>query len=42
MVWPWFGMCMGVGEEGEREVENVYRLHRPQQGMPEGCILMKD
>jgi len=28
----------GNGEEGEREVEDVYELHRSQQGMPEGRI----
>jgi len=28
------GKC-GLGEEGQREVENVRGLHRPQQGLPE-------
>ena len=31
------GKC-GLGKEGQREVEDVCGLHRPQQGMPEGLV----
>ena len=35
---PWVVGKRGLGEEGQREVEDVCLLHGPQQSLPEGLI----